>query len=59
MADDRVIVEATIDPLRAADLLREVDGVTRLRDGIDLEPTPVTRPDTSRCGSPRATTRCC
>ena len=40
MADDRLIVEATIDPLRAADLLREVDGVTRLRDGIDLEPTP-------------------
>ena len=38
VADDRVIVEATIDPLRAADLLREVDGVTRLRDGIDLEP---------------------
>ena len=40
VADDRMIVEATIDPLRAADLLREVDGVTRLRDGIDLEPTP-------------------
>jgi glyoxylase-like metal-dependent hydrolase (beta-lactamase superfamily II) len=40
VAGDRQIVEATTDPLRAADLLREVDGVTRLRDGIDLEPTP-------------------
>jgi glyoxylase-like metal-dependent hydrolase (beta-lactamase superfamily II) len=40
VAGDRMIVEATVDPLRAADLLREVDGVTRLRDGIDLEPTP-------------------
>ena len=29
VADDRMIVEATIDPLRAADLLREVDGATR------------------------------
>ena len=44
VADDRLILEATIDPLRAADLLREVDGATRLRDGIDLEPTPATRP---------------
>jgi glyoxylase-like metal-dependent hydrolase (beta-lactamase superfamily II) len=40
VADDRMIVEATIDPLRAADLLREVDGPTTVRDGIDLEPTP-------------------
>ena len=40
IADDRAIVEATIDPLRAADLLREVDGPTRLSEGIDLEPTP-------------------
>ena len=40
IAGDRLIGEATIDPLRAADLLREVDGATRLRDGIDLEPTP-------------------
>ncbi|MEO6511655.1 MAG: MBL fold metallo-hydrolase [Nocardioides sp.] len=40
IADDREIVEATIDPLRAAGLLREVDGVERIADGIDLEPTP-------------------
>jgi glyoxylase-like metal-dependent hydrolase (beta-lactamase superfamily II) len=40
VADEREIVEATIDPLRAAGLLREVDGVTRLADGMDLEPTP-------------------
>jgi glyoxylase-like metal-dependent hydrolase (beta-lactamase superfamily II) len=40
VADEREIVEATIDPLRAAGLLRDVDGVTRLADGIDLEPTP-------------------
>jgi glyoxylase-like metal-dependent hydrolase (beta-lactamase superfamily II) len=26
--------------LRAADMLREVDGPTTVRDGIDLEPTP-------------------
>jgi glyoxylase-like metal-dependent hydrolase (beta-lactamase superfamily II) len=37
---DRSITEATVDPLRAAGLLREIDGPLRLRDGIDLEPTP-------------------
>lgn len=39
-ADDREIAEASVDPLRAAGLLREVDGPVHLRDGIDLEPTP-------------------
>jgi glyoxylase-like metal-dependent hydrolase (beta-lactamase superfamily II) len=39
-ADDREIAEATVDPLRAAGLLHEVDGPLRLREGIDLEPTP-------------------
>jgi glyoxylase-like metal-dependent hydrolase (beta-lactamase superfamily II) len=40
VADDREIVEATVDPLRAAGLLRSVDGPLTLRPGIDLEPTP-------------------
>jgi glyoxylase-like metal-dependent hydrolase (beta-lactamase superfamily II) len=38
--DERDIAEATVDPLRAAGLLREVDGPLTLRPGIDLEPTP-------------------
>jgi glyoxylase-like metal-dependent hydrolase (beta-lactamase superfamily II) len=40
VADDREIVEATVDPLRAAGLLRELDGPYALRPGIDVEPTP-------------------
>ena len=40
VADDRAIVEATVDPLRASGLLRAVDGPLTLRPGIDLEPTP-------------------
>ena len=40
VADDAVIRAATVDPLAAAGLLREVDGATRLREGLDLEPTP-------------------
>jgi glyoxylase-like metal-dependent hydrolase (beta-lactamase superfamily II) len=40
VADEREIAEATVDPLRAAGLLREVDGRVSLHDGIDLEPTP-------------------
>jgi glyoxylase-like metal-dependent hydrolase (beta-lactamase superfamily II) len=40
VAHDAVIRAATVDPLLAAGLLREVDGPTPLRDGIDLEPTP-------------------
>jgi glyoxylase-like metal-dependent hydrolase (beta-lactamase superfamily II) len=40
VADDREIVEATVDPLRAAGLLREIDGPYALRPGIDVEPTP-------------------
>lgn len=40
VADDAVIRAATVDPLRAAGLLREVGGLTALRDGVVLEPTP-------------------
>jgi glyoxylase-like metal-dependent hydrolase (beta-lactamase superfamily II) len=40
VADDREIAEATVDPLRVAGLLREVDGPHALRPGIDLDPTP-------------------
>jgi len=40
VAQDDVIRAATVDPLSAAGLLREVDGPLRLRTGIDLEPTP-------------------
>ena len=40
VADDAVIRAATVDPLATAGLLREVDGATRLREGLDLEPTP-------------------
>jgi glyoxylase-like metal-dependent hydrolase (beta-lactamase superfamily II) len=40
VAEDAVIREATVDPLRAAGLLREVDGLTTLREGVVLEPTP-------------------
>ena len=40
VADDREIVEATVDPLRVAGLLRELDGPYALRPGIDVEPTP-------------------
>jgi glyoxylase-like metal-dependent hydrolase (beta-lactamase superfamily II) len=40
VADDRTICEATVDPLRAAGLLRELDGPYALRPGIDLDPTP-------------------
>lgn len=37
---DREIAEATVDPLRASGLLRELDGPYALRPGLDLEPTP-------------------
>ncbi len=40
VAEDRMICEATVDPLRAAGLLRELDGPYALRPGIDVEPTP-------------------
>ena len=41
VAGDRIIVEATIDPLRAADLLREVDGVTlAARNGTSTSSPP-------------------
>ena len=40
VAGDREIVEASVDPLRAAGLLRELDGPYALRPGIDVEPTP-------------------
>jgi len=40
IAEDRVIRAATVDPLRAAGLLREIDGPYALRPGIDVEPTP-------------------
>jgi glyoxylase-like metal-dependent hydrolase (beta-lactamase superfamily II) len=40
VADERAIVEATVDPLRSFGLLRQVDGPLSLRPGIDLEPTP-------------------
>ncbi len=40
VADDAVVRAATVDPLRAAGLLRELDGPYALRPGIDVEPTP-------------------
>jgi glyoxylase-like metal-dependent hydrolase (beta-lactamase superfamily II) len=40
VAGDRAIVEATVDPLRIAGLLREIDGPYALRPGVDVEPTP-------------------
>ena len=40
IAEDRTIRTATVDPLRAAGLLREIDGPYALRPGIDAEPTP-------------------
>ena len=40
VAGDAVIRLATVDPLRAAGLLREIDGPYALQPGIDVEPTP-------------------
>jgi glyoxylase-like metal-dependent hydrolase (beta-lactamase superfamily II) len=39
-AEDTLIRPATIDPLRAAGLLNEIEGPYALRPGLDVEPTP-------------------
>jgi len=40
IAEDRVIRAATVEPLKAAGLLRTLDGETTLRPGLVAEPTP-------------------